>query len=565
MQVFYSELKGATSGMKASRPRTWVYVPYDQLSDAIGPLAAHAPEDLGIVMVESPGKAARRPYHKQKLFLVLANQRRFALEQAARGVDVRYLVAEEGEGYAEPLRRAAEELGALVHMEPAERELREELGPLVDDGVLTAVPHAGWLTSPEDFTGAVGPAPPWRMDSFYRAVRKSTGILMEGKAYEGGQASFDGDNRKPWPGKPAAPKVPRFRPGDVELEVAELIERDFARHPGKLDPAAVPTRKSQADRLWAWAREKCLEHFGPFEDAMARDEDNLFHTRISPLLHLHRLLPSDVVRDVAESDAPIASREGFVRQILGWREFVRHVHRATDGFRELPDGTVKESKPTGDAGWRQWTGEPWGGEPRDRAADVGAAPSVLGAANPLPPAYWGQTSGLDCLDVSVGRVMESGYGHHIERLMVLSNFATLLDVSPRQLTDWFWSAYIDAYDWVVEPNVLAMGTYGAGPTMTTKPYISGAAYIDRMGDFCGKCAFHPKKTCPITHLYWAFLARHTEELTGNQRIAMPLRSAAKRAPEKRDADERVYQHVLGTLSKGEALTPDGVQDAVEGS
>ena len=558
MQVFYQELQNATVGIDAGRPRTWVYVPYDQLSDAIGPLAGHAPEDLGIVMVESPAKANRRPYHQQKLFLILANQRRFALEQAARGVDVRYLVARQGEGYAQPLKRLGVELGSLVHMEPAERELRDELGPLVDEGLLTVVPHEGWLTAPEDFTGAVGSAPPWRMDSFYRAVRKSTGILMEGKAYEGGQVSFDGENRQPWPGTPSAPKVPRFRPGNIENEVAELIKRDFAHHPGKLDPAALPTRKGQAERLWAWARKECLVHFGPFEDAMARDEDNLFHTRISPLLHLHRLLPRDVVEDVAGSDAPIASREGFVRQILGWREFVRHVHRATDGFRNMPDGTMVESRPTGDAGWKQWTGEAWEG-----LGAVGAAPSALGAANPLPPAYWGKPSGLDCLDVSAGRVMESGYGHHIERLMVLANLATLLDVSPRQLTDWFWSAYVDAYDWVVEPNVLAMGSYGAGPTMTTKPYISGAAYIDRMGDFCGKCAFHPKKTCPITHLYWAFLARHTDELTGNQRIAMPLRSAAKRDPLKRGADERVFEHVLDTLSKGQALTPDSVRGAIE--
>ena len=557
MQVFHEELSRATAKADPSAPRTWVYVPYDQLSDAVGPLASHAPGDLGIVMVESPAKAARRPYHKQKLFLILGNQRRFALEQAARGVAVRYLVAEPGEGYAEPLRRAAKDLGALVHMEPAERELREELAPLLDEGALPALPHDGWLTTPEQFTGAVGAAPPWRMDSFYRSVRKSTGILMGGREYEGGQASFDGDNRKPWPNDPPAPKVPRFRPGNIEKEVAELIERDFAHHPGELDPGAVPTRKSQADRLWAWAREECLVHFGPFEDAMARDEDSLFHTRISPLLNLHRLLPRDVVEDVAGSDAPIESREGFVRQILGWREFVRHVHRATDGFRSLPDGTVFESKPVGDAGWKQWTGEAWEG-----LGDVGAAPSALGAANPLPPAYWGKASGLDCLDVSAGRVMESGYGHHIERLMVLANLATLLDVSPRQLTDWFWSAYVDAYDWVVEPNVLAMGTYGAGPTMTTKPYISGAAYIDRMSDFCGKCSFHPKKTCPVTHLYWAFLARHTEELTGNQRIAMPLRSVSKRDPEKRAADERVFEHVRDTLAKGESLTPDGVQGAM---
>ncbi|QDV05189.1 Deoxyribodipyrimidine photo-lyase-related protein [Planctomycetes bacterium Poly30] len=558
MKVFGRELKKALESVETGRDRRWIYVPYDQLSDSIGPLSEPTPRDLGIVLIESPAKAARRPYHKAKLFLILANQRRFALEQAERGVEVRYLVSEDGEGYAEPLRRAAKELGTLVHMEPAERELRHELEPLVKEGLLEAVPHEAWLTTPEDFTKGTGAEPPWRMDRFYRAVRRRTGILMDGKDFEGGQLSFDGDNRESWPGDPPAPEVPRFRPGDIEDEVAALIESRYSRHPGQLDPASLPTRKSQVDRLWQWALEECMEYFGPFEDAMAREEASLFHTRISPLLHLCRLLPRDVVKDVAELDAPIASREGFVRQVLGWREFVRHVHRATDGFRDLPDGTPRESKPKGDAGWKHWTGEAW-----ENGADAGAAPSALGSARDLPPAYWGERSGLDCLDLSVARVLESGYGHHIERLMVLANLGTLLDLSPRQLTDWFWAAYVDAYDWVVEPNVLGMGTYGAGSVMTTKPYVSGSAYIDRMSDFCGACAFHPKKTCPITHLYWAFLARHAGELEGNQRIAMPLRSLQKRSEEKRAADARVFEHVTEVLGRGDSLTPEGVQDALD--
>ncbi|MEM1447938.1 MAG: cryptochrome/photolyase family protein [Planctomycetota bacterium] len=560
MRVFRERLEAALAGQDRSGDRTWVYAPYDQLTDRIGPLADLAPSEAGLVLVECPGKAGRRPYHKQKLFLVLANQRRFALEQAERGVDVRYLVASEGESYAEPLRRAAKELGPLRHMEPAERELHVELDPLVRSGALVAVRHDGWLTSPEDFVKGTGPKPPWRMDRFYRQVRRRTGILMEDDgSFEGGKVSFDGENRLPWPGDPPAPRVPRFRHDELEAEVADLVETRYGHHPGTLDPGAVPTRAAHAKKVWKWAKDHCMELFGPYEDAMAREEANLFHTRISPLLHLHRLLARDVVEDVATSDAPIASREGFVRQILGWREFVRHVHRATDGFRDLPKGAKKERKPSGDAGWEAWQGESWEG-----AADVGAAPSALGSKESLPPAYWGETSGLDCLDVSVGRVMEDGYGHHIERLMVLANLGTLLDVSPRQLTDWFWAAYIDAYDWVVEPNVLGMGTYGAGDVMTTKPYISGAAYIDRMSDFCGGCAFDPKKTCPITRMYWAFLARHEDALQGNQRIAMPMRSLAKRAPEKREADERIYRHVRRTLEKGETLTPEGVKAAEAG-
>ena len=555
MQVFLTELAAAT-GDAAATGRRWVYAPYDQLTARIGPLSEARPSELALLLVEAPSKASRRPYHKQKLFLVLANQRRFALEQAKRGVLVRYEVAREGEGYAEVLRRVAAEVeGPIAHMEPAERELRAELDPLVVDGLLEALPHEGWLTTPEDFTKGTGPAPPWRMDRFYRQVRKRTGILMdEDGKYEGGKVSFDGENRLPWPGDPPAPAVPRFRHGALEAEVAELIEARFGHHPGELDPAAIPTRDTHARKVWEWAKEHCLTLFGPYEDAMAREEANLFHTRVSPLLHLQRLLARDVVGDVATMDAPIASREGFVRQILGWREFVRHVHRATDGMRRLPDGTDMEADAADDAGWEAWTGEPWEGAP----LEPGASPSALGSTRPLPPAYWGRTSGLACLDACAGRVVRDGYGHHIERLMVLSNLGTLLDVSPRQLTDWFWCAYIDAFDWVVEPNVLGMGTYGIGDVMTTKPYVSGAAYIDRMSDFCGSCAFHPKKTCPITRLYWAFLARHADALEGNQRIAMPLRSLAKRAEEKRAEDARIFDAVSRALEAGEELTPEGL-------
>ena len=555
MQAFLNELAAATGDASATG-RRWVYAPYDQLTARIGPLSAARPSELALLLVEAPSKASRRPYHKQKLFLILANQRRFALEQAKRGVHVRYEVARDGEGYAEVLRRVAAEIEApIAHMEPAERELRAELDPLVVDGVLEVLPHEGWLTTPEDFTKGTGPTPPWRMDRFYRQVRKRTGILMdEDGKYEGGKVSFDGENRLPWPGDPPAPAVPRFRHGALEAEVAELIEARYGHHPGELDPAAIPTRDTHAKKVWEWAKEHCLTLFGPYEDAMAREEANLFHTRVSPLLHLQRLLARDVVEDVATMDAPIASREGFVRQILGWREFVRHVHRATDGMRRLPGGTDMEADAADDAGWEAWTGEPWEGAP----LEPGASPSALGSARPLPPAYWGRTSGLACLDACAGRVVRDGYGHHIERLMVLSNLGTLLDVSPRELADWFWCAYIDAFDWVVEPNVLGMGTYGIGDVMTTKPYVSGAAYIDRMSDFCGHCAFHPKKTCPITRLYWAFLARHADALEGNQRIAMPLRSLAKRAENKRAEDARIFDAVSRALEAGEELTPEGL-------
>jgi len=205
---------------------------------------------------------------------------------------------------------------------------------------------------------------------------------------------------------------------------------------------------------------------------------------------------------------------------LGWREFVRHVHEATRGFRDLDD-------------------------------------NVLRGEMELPPVFWGGApSGLHCLDRVVADVWREAYSHHITRLMVLGNLATLLGVSPRQLSDWFWVAYADAYDWVVEPNVLAMATYGVGELMTTKPYVAGSAYIAKMSDYCGACAFHPKKTCPITRLYWSFLARNAERLHGNQRIAMPLRSLARRRDEERQLDGETDAWVRSQLAQGRELRPE---------
>jgi deoxyribodipyrimidine photolyase-related protein len=235
------------------------------------------------------------------------------------------------------------------------------------------------------------------------------------------------------------------------------------------------------------------------------------------------------VDDVLEMDLPLASREGFIRQILGWREFVRHVHRATDGFRDLPR-------------------------------------NVLGAEDELPPVFWrhawpsrdgrAEASGLACLDRVLEQVWRSGYGHHITRLMVLSNLATLLDVDPEAVSEWFWVAYEDAYDWVVEPNVLGMGTFAVGEAMTTKPYVSGAAYIDRMGDFCASCRFDPRRNCPITSLYWAFMDRHAERLSSVGRMRLPLASCRKRGDSRLEQDREVFRRVRSKLASGKPLTPE---------
>ena len=549
------------------RGRRWIFVPPDQLSDKLGPLSREPPRELGIVLVETPAKAARRPYHRQKLALVLANLRHFALEQAARGVAVRHLVSPDG--YAAALLPVVEELGPLRMMRAAERELRAELRPLVDSGALQVQPHEGWLTSVADFNESQsGGRPPFRMDAFYRHVRRGTGLLMENGRPVGGRFSFDTENRNRWKGEPPAPESPRFPRDPIKDEVCALIEQRFAHHPGRLDQDALPATLADAEALWARAR-ALLPWFGPFEDAMAQRSSSLFHSRVSGLLNLHRLLPDRLVREAAGADAPLASREGFVRQILGWREFVRHVHEHTDGFRELPSGPAAQLDAPGDGGYAAWAGRSWrsvvasqpglasSGSPASPGStgDGGAVPAALEAGARLLPAYWGTASGLNCLDTVVAGVWREAYSHHITRLMVLSNIAALLGASPRELTDWFWAAYLDAYDWVVEPNVLAMGTFAAGDLMTTKPYVAGAAYVNRMSDLCGGCAFDPRGDCPLTPMYWDFLARNERRLANNQRLALPLASMRKRAPSQRARDARVYRIALIKLGKGERLAP----------
>lgn len=562
--IFANRLESLQTGRQPDG-RRWVYAAYDQLSDAIGPLSEQPPEMTGLILIESPGKAARRPYHRQKLALILANLRHFALEQAARGVFVRHLVAKAG--YAEGVAAAIAEVGPIVMMEAAERELRVELQPLVDSGGLTVVPHQGWLSTPEDFVAGTGGLQklPWKMEPFYQWMRKKTGILMDGGKPVGGRFNHDEDNRRPWrpdKGDPKAPTPPVFEPDAVTREVGELVTRLFSNHPGEVDLSALPATKADADRLWDWAKTTCMTHFGPFEDAMHTGSTGVFHTRISPILNLHRLLPRDVVADVESLLIPLNSKEGFIRQVLGWREYVRHVHAATDGFRQAPAPAAALAGAPGDGGWGRWL-EMQGSTKRweiraSETVDGGACPSELGADAPLPPVFWGAQSGLACLDRVVGDVWREGWSHHITRLMVLANIATSLGISPREVTDWFWVAYIDAFDWVVEPNVLGMGTYGIGGLMTTKPYVSGGAYIHRMSNYCGGCAFDPAKNCPVTALYWDFMARHEAMFRRNHRTSGAVAGLSRRPDDKRAEDRRIADRVRAALQAGHVVTPEGL-------
>lgn len=515
--MFREKIRAARPSAAEVRASRWVYVPYDRLTAEVGPLADADPRDTGVVFVESTEKAGRRPYHKKKLALLLANERHFAVELAERGFKVVYLAGERSIGHA--LREAR--LPNLVAMRPAERELRTDLAGVA----IELVPDETWLTTAADFD----PSPPFRMDAFYRRVRKRTGILVRDGRPVGGRWSYDVENRKPWRGGRPVPVRPTFAPDEITREVLALVEQRFPDHFGSLAGFDLPTTARDAEAVWEHARRELLPWFGPWEDAMSSAHPDLFHTRVSALVNLSRLLPARLVSDAAADHAcrrlSLQSAEGFIRQLLGWREYVRHVHEATDGFR---------------------------------TGGMNNAPNALGADRPLPPAYWAATSGLRCLDHVVSQVVAEGYSHHITRLMVLSNIATLAGVSPRALCDWFWFGYIDAYDWVVEPNVLGMSTYGDGGQMTTKPYVSGASYLHRMSDYCDGCAFTPKRAldagaCPITAMYWRFIDQHAERFERDPRMSLPVRSLRRKSPEERRALEEYAERAIAALERGESL------------
>ncbi len=554
IRAFEAELadRAHRSGRDEGAPAGVVLVLPDQLSADIGVLRGLGAGRAKVLLVESGEWLSRRPYHRQRLAWILLSQRTFALELADAGHDVEYL---RGDAPVVDLlaqwceREDRRSAGAVECMEPAEREMRAELAPLVAAGRLAFRPHDGFLTTDSDLQAARTESG-WRMDRFYQSVRKRTGILMEEGRPIGGKYSFDAENRRRWDGEPPAPEPLVFGASLVREEVVAEIESRFAAHPGTLDIAAIPATRAEIERFWHWAARHCLPRFGPYEDAMSRRSRGIFHTRLSPLMNLHRLLPSRVLSEVLALDLPIASKEGFVRQLLGWREFVYRVHRATDGFRA--GATVDEAPlaSPGDGGYARWSGRVWTPKaPPPPGVDGGARPDALGADLPLPPAWWGRRSGLQCLDHVVGDVWEEGWSHHITRLMVLANLATLAGVSPRELCDWFWCAYIDSWDWVVEPNVLAMGTY-AFTGMTTKPYVSGAAYLDKMGDSCRGCRFRPGVDCPVTPMYWSFLARNRDALCDNPRMKLPLASAARRTPAQVEADRAAFVATRGALSEG---------------
>ncbi len=454
----------------------------DQLNRRIGALAAADPGDARVLMIESRAMIEGRPFHRQRLHLVVAAMRRFAAELEDAGFAVDYRRAPSLRAGLDAHRRAHDP-EAVVATEPNSRPVRKLLAGL---GV-EFVRSDQFLCHPDEFAEWAGDRTRLRMEDFYRWQRRRLGYLMDGDEPAGGRWNYDDENREPPPDDGTWPEPQSSSLDDLDAQVLEDLPAGL--------PGAGPVGWWATSRRAALARlrhfvDEVLPGFGPHEDAMLAGNWHLAHSLLSPYLNLGLLLPDEVCDRVEEAyragGVPINSAEGFIRQVIGWREFVWGIYWL------WPD---------------QWNA------------------NFFGHRRHLPPAYEGDASTeMRCVQVALDGLEERGWNHHIQRLMVLANFANLYGVQPARLRDWMRERFVDAADWVMGPNVMGMGLWADGGRMATKPYVSGGAYVNRMSDYCGDCRFDPRArtgddACPFTTLYWDFLARHRDALEGNHRVA----------------------------------------------
>jgi deoxyribodipyrimidine photolyase-related protein len=470
----------------------------DQLSPTVAALrAADRARDL-VVMAEVMEEAAYVPHHPKKIALFFAAMRKFAASLEGEGWRVLYTRLDDpdnaGSIPGELLRRAAEtDAREVIATEPGEWRLIARLNGLP----LTLHMHEDdrFLASHADFEAWADGRKQLRMEWFYREMRRKTGLLMEGDAPAGGKWNYDHAIRKPAAADLFRAPTLSFASDSVVEEVLDLIAARFPDNFGTLRPFAFATDAEGAARALDHFLACHLPDFGTYQDAMLRGDRTLNHAVISAYMNMGLLDPLEVCRR-AEAEwragrAPLNSVEGFIRQIIGWREYVRGIY-----FLEGP-------------GY--------------------AARNALGHARRLPPLYWGRSTKMACLAHAVGQTREDAYAHHIQRLMVTGNFALLAGIDPREVHEWYLAVYWDAIEWVEAPNTVGMSQFADGGVVGSKPYVSSGAYIDRMSDYCQGCAYDVKartgeRACPFNLLYWHFLDRHRGRFESNPRMAQMYRT-----------------------------------------
>ncbi len=479
-------------------------------------------------MAELPEESQHVWSAKSRIVLFLSAMRHFADALEAQACPLLYLRLGQHRfsSFAEALQAEirSKRPDRLVVVEPGDHRVLVQLRRAAEAAGLPIEvrPDRHFLCDLESFDQWAEGRKHLRLEHFYRHMRQRTGVLMDGKKPLGGIWNFDKENRRSFgrEGPGAVPPPLSFPPDAITREVMEEVERHFPDHPGSLEHFDWPVTPQDAAQALGDFVANRLPAFGPFQDACWTAEPYLYHSCLSAAMNLKLITPQTVieasVKAYEQGQAPLASVEGFVRQILGWREFLRGIY-----WRHMPDYLEANS---------------------------------LDAHEPLPAFYWTGETDMRCLAETLHQTLEYGYAHHIQRLMITGLYALLLGVEPRQVHEWYLAVYVDAVEWVESPNVLGMSQFADGGLMSSKPYAASGKYIQRMSNYCGHCRFDPKKSsgdsaCPFTTLYWAFLMRHERRFKDHPRAGMQWRNLGRLAP---DEAERIKRRAEELKSQNRA-------------
>lgn len=515
------------SGPAWTHPRRVVWVLGDQLWFGHPALRDFDPASDHVLMVESPGEASVVWSHKARIALFLSAMRHFCNEVHRRGWAYTYVRLEEQpetpdlDGRALPVLQALRP-EVLRLCEPGEWRTLEDVRRVAHAAqlALEVLPDPHFMCSRAEFARWALGKKELRLEFFYRDMRRRHGVLMNGRDPVGGQWNFDVENRRGYPasGPGAIPEPEFFEPDRITAQVIALVEKHFPDHPGSLAHFGWPVTREQALEALERFVSVRLAHFGPHQDAMWTGATWGWHSLLSVALNLHLLDPREVLAAAEAAwraqHLPLASVEGFVRQVLGWREFIRGVY-----WLDMPQLAQSNH---------------WGHQ------------------RGLPAWYWSGDTRMACMREVVQQTLAHGYAHHIQRLMVTGQFALLAEIEPRQVGDWYLAMYVDAVEWVELPNTLGMALNACGGRFTSKPYIASGQYIQRMSNYCGACPYDPAQrtgdaACPVTVLYWRFLLRHEETFKAHPRMALMARSLGRLQPAERLAITEKADHVLDHL------------------
>lgn len=483
--------------------RTGIWLLGDQLwlEQAALQSCVNQQSEIPVILIESRQWVQQRPYHRQKLVLVWSAMRHFAEELRQAGWTVSYAIATD---FATPLTQwiVAEGITELRIMQPSDRPFTHLIQSLNLPCAVKFLPNNQFLWA-QGFEQWAKGRKNLLLEYFYREGRQRFQVLMEGKQPIGGQWNFDKENRKPPKGKLKTPPALWFEPDDITREVINWVKAENFSTYGQVEPFRWAVTRSQALQVLDHFIQYRLPTFGPYQDAMVTGEATMWHALLSPYLNLGLLHPLEVIsaaeRAYHEQELDLNSIEGFIRQVLGWREYMYGLyHHVEEEYAQ-----------------RNW----------------------FNHTQPLPDFFWDASqTDMNCLHQVLKQVEHTGYAHHIQRLMILANFALIAGLSPQKVENWFHAAFIDAYDWVMQTNVLGMGLFADGGVLASKPYAASANYINKMSDYCKGCRYRPTervgdRACPFNFFYWDFLARHRDRLQSQGRMSFILKNLDKLSTE----------------------------------